>query len=69
MTISTQPWTCTISTTTRCSGAWWQSIHDVVLCATCQPPALPELVRASGDAASAPLVEVGRTSTPIPVSF
>jgi hypothetical protein len=58
------PWSCTIATTLHCSGAWWLSKHNVVLCQSCQPPALPELVWASGDAASAPLVEVGRTSTP-----
>lgn len=37
-------------------GRWWLSVHGVVSCLNCHPPAFPEFVRATGDAADAPLV-------------
>jgi hypothetical protein len=35
---------------------WWRSIHGVVLCLNCQPPASPCLVEEQGEATNAPLV-------------
>ena len=43
------------------SGSWWKSIHNVVLCANCQPPASSGLVIASGDSSNAPEIYVNRS--------
>jgi hypothetical protein len=56
------PWECmTVSCLHR--GGWWRSIHGVVLCRNCQPPAFPALVAEEGDESNTLLVFItsGRT--------
>jgi hypothetical protein len=50
------PWRCLNAYRCHREDRWWLSVHGIILCLDCQPPASPDLVKAMGDASDAPLV-------------
>jgi hypothetical protein len=59
-----QPWRCE-NAFCRDKSRWWISIYNTIQCLNCRAPSFPDLIRATGDLVDAPLVKLGRSTTPI----